>query len=567
MPQTIEAEHRILGKVFGGDYSFIIPPYQRPYSWTEEQVSELFDDLDTAINHNFENIEDIPPYFLGSVVLIKKSKTDTKADVVDGQQRLTTLTILFSVLRTLTDEEKRKNEIDEYILTKANELAGRAEGFRLRLRPQDSQFFEEHIQKHDGIKKLLNGGTAEFFDSQKRIYENAKFLQDKFRSYTPERRHLLMQFLIQRCFLVVVSTSDSDSAYRIFSVMNTRGLDLSPTDILKADITSSIPNDDHQEYYTTRWEEIEDHLGRDKFQDLFTHIRMIHMKSKQRGTLNKEFKDHVLKGFAKRPSKFIDDVLLPYSEAYKVVSKENHSSTENAEDVNKYLQCLKRLDNDSWMPSAILFFHKHKNDKEELLKFTRDLERLAYALFIRRANINERIGRYARVLESIEESQDLFVSDSPLQLSLDEKEDFKNRLNEPIYTVPRITKPLLLRLDSILAKAKEGAIYPHQFISVEHVLPQTPGQDSRWMKSFPDEGEREYWVHRLANLVLLSHRRNISASNGDFDQKKEKYCPEEGDVGLFALTVQALRKPEWTPEVLEQRQRYLCETLAKEWRL
>lgn len=237
-------------------------------------------------------------------------------------------------------------------------------------------------------------------------------------------------------------------------------------------------------------------------------------------------------------------------------------STETAEGVNKYLRHLIRLDNDNWMPPAIAFFHKHKSDREGLSKFARDLERLAYALFILRANINARIGRYARVLKSIEEGQDLFVGDSPLQLSLIEKKDVKSRLNEPIYTVPRIPKPLLLRLDSLLAG--EGATYDHPVISIEHVLPQTPKQGSQWMKSFPDEDDREYWVHRLANLVLLSRRRNISASNYDFDQKKKKYFGE-GSVAPFPLTIEVLREDKWTPKVLEQRQRYLCETLAKEW--
>ena len=563
MPQTIKAEQRILRDIFGGDYQFIIPPYQRPYSWEERQVDELFDDLDTAINRDFRNIEDMPPYFLGSIVLIKESETNTKADVVDGQQRLTTLTILFSVLRALSDEEE-KGLINRYVLTVADKYAGTKEGFRLRLRDQDRAFFEKYIQKGGSIEELLNQDTANLpEDSQRHICENTRSLWNKLGSYSQRRRNLLMQFLVQRCYLVVVSASDRDSAYRIFSVMNARGLDLSPTDILKAEIIGSIPESDRKNY-NTKWERIEGDLGRDDFRDLFAHIRMMYVKDKQRETLNREFKDHVLKEFEGKESKFIDDVLLPYSEAYEIISKANYLSSENAEDVNKYLRHLIRLDNNNWMPPAIALFHKHKSDRKGLFKFARDLERLAYALFIRRANINERIGRYARVLESIEEDQDLFVGDSPLQLRMDEKKDVRDRLDEPIYTVTRVRMPLLLRLDSLLAG--EGATHNRPVISIEHVLPQTPQQSSQWIKWFPDEGEREYWVHRLANLVLLSRRRNISASNYDFDHKKKKYFGE-GNVAPFPLTIEVQQEPEWTPKVLERRQRYLCETLAKEWRL
>lgn len=88
-------------------------------------------------------------------------------------------------------------------------------------------------------------------------------------------------FLHQRCFLVVVSASDKASAYRIFSVMNDRGMDLEPTDILKADIIGALPKD-QEKHYTELWEGLKKDLGRDCFADLFGHIRMLHRKAKAR---------------------------------------------------------------------------------------------------------------------------------------------------------------------------------------------------------------------------------------------------------------------------------------------
>ena len=225
-------------------------------------------------------------------------------------------------------------------------------------------------------------------------------------------------FLVQRCYLVVVSASDRNSAYRIFSVMNDRGLDLSPTDILKADIIGTMP-DAIRTTYTDQWEEIDEELGREDFRELFAHIRMIHVKSKARGNLHQEFQDGVLNKVNGR--QFIDNVLTPLSEAYQIVSRAAYESTGDAESVNTYLRYLGRLDNYDWVPPAISFFETQRNDGDALHTFFRDLERLAYALFVVRANINVRISRYANVLRAIERGDNLSAEESALQLSADEK--------------------------------------------------------------------------------------------------------------------------------------------------
>ena len=103
MKQTIEAREQELKRVFSDDYLFEIPAYQRPYAWTTEQATELLDDLLTAMGNDGE-MEEVSPYFLGSIVLIKDAHR-ALAQVVDGQQRLTTLTILFCALRELSEDD------------------------------------------------------------------------------------------------------------------------------------------------------------------------------------------------------------------------------------------------------------------------------------------------------------------------------------------------------------------------------------------------------------------------------------------------------------------------------
>ena len=561
MPETIEAKELQLMKIFSDDYLFEIPEYQRPYAWTTEQVGDLIDDLFYAMSKGAK-IDEIPPYFLGSIVIIKDS-TSTQAHIVDGQQRITTLTILFCVLRELSTGDLR-NTLGKYVREDSDMLAGVEGGFRLSVRERDRDFFQDKVQGVGTLRGFIEHPPADLPDSQQRMFENAKYLWDSLSKLDEKQRVRLASLLVRRCYLVVVSASDQGSAYRIFAVMNDRGLDLSPTDILKAEIIGSM-DDSIRSQYTEKWEDIEEELGRDNFRDLFAHIRMIYMKNKARGALNQEFRDGVLD--RAKDKNFIDEVLTPFADAYEIVTRADYRSTDEAEkikSINLYLEHLRRLDNDDWIPPAMMFFKHHPNDTDALLRFTRDLERLAYGMFIKRANINERINRYADVLEELEQARDLSEDTARLQLEAEEKTEILQALQGPVYSTTRVRRPLLLRLDSLLADV--GARYEYSTISIEHVLPQNPDPCSEWMVWFPDEEKRVQWTHRLANLVLLSFYKNVSAQNYEFERKKSEYFQRQ-QVALFALTTQVLNESEWTPEVLERRQRYLIEVLKKEWRL
>ena len=551
MPAQITANQWPLAKVFSNDYLFEIPFYQRPYSWREEHVSTLLDDLLNGLERDKDE-----PYFLGSVVLIKDDDAP-KSQVVDGQQRLTTLTVLLCVLRELADGENKK-ELDQFIRETRNRFSGAEERFRITLREQDREFFQERIQTPGRLDSFLSEDPVGFSDSRKLLQGNTRYLNREVSRLSVDSRDALAMYVIQNCCLVVVSASNGDSAHRIFEVMNDRGLDLSPTDILKSDVLSKIPPDS-QSSYARKWESYEEDLGRGDFRNLFAHIRMIYRRDKQRGTLQAEFRENVLSRYDAQ--QFVDEVLEPYAEAYGILSDASYESSEDPRTVNRLLRHLNRIGNADWMPPAMLYFHKHGRDRAGILTFTKDLERLAYGLFIRRANVNERIRRYAEVIGSIEQGADLSGEASPLQLKQDEKTDILHRLDSGIYNMP-----LLMRLNSLRYEGEP----PDDLAwatSIEHVLPQNPSADSEWMRNFPDETERVRWTHSLANLVLLSRRKNSQASNWDFQRKKEVYFLPGSGISPFALTNEVAREPEWTPAVLERRQRELIDALKKEWRL
>lgn len=558
MPETIKAGEQNIVRIFSDEYLFEIPVFQRPYAWTTDEVDDLLDDLLFAMRRN-----DGEPYFLGSIVLIKGDDPDSQ--VVDGQQRLTTLTMLLCILRELAEDPAVKTALDTRIRQQEDVLAGTKEVVRLRLRRQDNAFFYDNVQNGGGVNSLLESPSARETDSQQRIYENVRRLYEELTKLAMHELRDLATFIIQQCYLVVVATSDATSASRIFSVMNDRGLDLSPTDILKAEIIGSIVADEDQQTYGDKWENIEQELGRDRFGALFAHLRSIYAKAKQRRSLEEEFRQHVLNRHS--PTEFVDEVLDRYDDVYqRVLGISSGGNEEVHQEIDGYLRHLRRLDNVDWIPPAMAFFHRNSQNPDLLARFTKDLERLAYGLFVRRANINERINRYAEVLREIEQGDVMSQGDGPLQLRAGEKGEILRILNGAIYSLPRVPSPLLLRLNGLVTDPDTNVTIQAPTISIEHVLPQHPSENSQWLAWFPDDDERNKWTHRLANLVLLSFRKNTRASNWEFDRKKDEYFLR-GGVTPFALTLQVINEKKWTPAVLERRQAELIDKLRTEWRL
>ena len=561
MPVAIHATEKALFKVFSNDFAFSIPAYQRPYAWTREQASELLTDLLSFLGDGSESITDANPYFLGSIVLIK-SEDAPEADVVDGQQRLTTLTILLAILRSLLSQESAL-EVTKFIYQKGNKFEGTDDRYRLKLRKRDEDFFRKHIQDGKSLDALLELDTSQLTDSQRNIQINARYFLEELQQLAEQRLEQFVHYLMTRCFLVVVSTPDLDSAYRIFSILNARGLDLSLTDLLKAEIIGAIVHPSQQEKYTKIWEEEEEDLGRDTFQELFAHIRMISRKAKLRETALSEFRNHIKP--QEEPRQFIDGVLKPYSDALEIIKAANYQSNDKAaNEVNSLLRWLNKIDNFDWIPPAILYFSQNHHNPTHLKRFFADLERLAAGLLILRADINERISRYGKLLAAIEGGTDLYALDSPLQLTSDESNQIINTLDGDLYLLKRIRLYVLLRLDSDLSKGVASYDYP--VITVEHVLPQNPSAGSEWLKWFPNEKNRVQYVHRVGNLALLSRKKNSEAQNYDFNKKKEKYFSRES-VAAFALTSQVLHESTWTPAVVDQRQSDSLQSLKKIWRL
>ena len=561
MSNKITGKEYPLSKIFSADFEYHIPGYQRPYAWTEEETGILFDDL-----YEFFQTEAVDNYFLGSIVLIK-DENKPYADVIDGQQRLTTLSILFSVMANSFHTEAYRNNCKKYLQEEGNILEGIAAQPRIFLRDWDQDFFSKYIQDIQLDALVQIDPVTLDTEAKRHIQKNCTVLREKFSEVFNDENDLLKftQFILTRCFLVVVSTPNQESAFRVFSVMNSRGLDLLPTDIIKSMTIGKLPKDEEQKY-TEKWEELENLTGRDGFNEVFTHTRTIFAKERPKKNLLDEFKEYVIKQTS--PKSLVDEYLIPYTEAYVCLKNCDFSSTQNAEEINELLLWLNKTNNQDWMPPAIKFLKDHKNDSVYILWFIRKLERLASYLLVTAKDVNQRMERYKWILVEMESRPDNNLTEplENIELTDWEKQQFIDALNGEIYSMTAKRRNYIIqRLDSFLSDG--GATYNTKLFTIEHVLPQHPSADSEWMKLWPDTQTQRFWLNKIANLVPLTRQRNSAAQNYDFNTKKIKYFQSKNGTSSYTLTTQVINIAAWTPEVVEARQKDLEEIFISKWDL
>lgn len=317
---------------------------------------------------------------------------------------------------------------------------------------------------------------------------------------------------------------------------------------------------------TDRWKALETLVGRDGFNEVFTHTRTIFAQERPKKSLLDEFREFVVNRTT--PKGLIDDILTPYTKAYFAAKNAQYSSVSHAAEVNNLLYWLNKIENYDWMPSAIKFLAEHPNDPDYTLWFFQKLERLAAYLLVTAQDVNHRVDRYKWVLAEMSGNSSRNLS-SPLQtieLTAAEQRRFIECLDGNIYAMTsRRRNYIVQRLDSFLAAG--GAQYDAKIFTIEHVLPQNPAPNSEWFQLWPDAAERALWLNRIANLVPLTRQHNAAAQNYDFATKKQSYFQTKGGVTSYALTTQVINCNSWTPDLVKQRQKDLLSLFCSKWEL
>ncbi|MCC5786543.1 MAG: DUF262 domain-containing protein [Phycisphaerales bacterium] len=554
----IQGKEYLIEKVFSNDFEFKIPAFQRAYAWQAEHANDLYDDLFEAANaYPDRAAESAPLYFLGSVVTIKADNSPV-AEVVDGQQRLTTLSLLISLLRYAIKDQRKSEYLSDFLSAKGDPFLGTDGRPRLAVRDDDQQYYADIFVSANGVRRLVDEAVNDPRTiSAKNMIENAKSLLRRIGDASQHQLERLATFLLKRCVLVVVSSPDLDSAFRIFSVLNDRGLNLSAADILKAEVLQHLP-EDARSTPARRWESLEDDLGSDAFEDLISQIRMIY-KRQIVSNIAAEYRKDILPEF--KGTQFIDDVLEPYGRHMETVRSCSHEGHRVSDSINTVFRFLNMIDNSDWVAPALVVMKTSSSQPERVLEQLQHLERLAAFMLVSRMSRVPRIKRYGEMLGQL--LADPAALPSAADLSSEEKARFRNQLSGDLYLLNNVPKYILLRLESCLNDS--DALWNHRVISIEHVLPQNPSADSEWCGKFSDT-QREILTHKIGNLVILSRKKNSSAKAYDFAKKKQSYFGRAGGTS-FAWTNGVVSQEDWTPELIEQRTVDAVSHLADFWNL
>lgn len=252
---VFEPHTKSVKSIFGEPTSYYqIPDYQRPYDWEDEQIQQLWDDIYSS----FDSKEDF--YFLGPMILVKTK--DGYLEVVDGQQRLTTLTILFCVLRDLFFQHlKRKDEIlKNQILDSIESM--RMKKYRLRLITQaqyQNRFEQEILRKvmlpQEALTQRQKKKSKYKFMNAALVLKNS--LDEIYDDFGMYRIRALVQFILDKVVFITIICSDIVSAIKIFQIINTRGLELSLADLVKSSLLARLDDEKKREHFMASWRDIE----------------------------------------------------------------------------------------------------------------------------------------------------------------------------------------------------------------------------------------------------------------------------------------------------------------------
>ncbi|MEM2971514.1 MAG: DUF262 domain-containing HNH endonuclease family protein [Candidatus Bathyarchaeia archaeon] len=582
LASPIKAEPYLLRDIFSDKFLFNIPLFQRPFSWTEEHFEKLFVDIyESMIESKGSGI-----YFLGSMVLV--NERENLHQVIDGQQRLVSLITLIAVARDIIKDNDYKRDLQSLLCQKESPLLKRSKAERLKPWEELEQYFSNYIYVEDGTRKFLQqykGKLKDEDDPVYHLYEAVKKFHELFAEHFSklggeELLHDFIKYLLNNVYVVGIRTVDLSSAIRLFNVLNTRGLPLSSIDIIKGINLDAIPDKSFKDKYAREWIELEGELSREELENLISHVRTIYTKDKARVSLHEEYEKLYKTGKIEKGEKFFQ-LIREFAEIYekRVLKPEIDESEPKKRNRYRILVNLMReyLPFSEWIPPVLAFCKKF--DTENLLDFLIQLERKTFIEWIAGFSPSERITSFSRVIQIIDDNQNpkdvihKMISYKPPPTQKTRYIDFNNSSelqkiiepvldNEQFYKLKggKLAKYTLLRLDMELwdLAVFQGYSGP---ITVEHILPVTPPEKSKWIEIF-DEDARKKLTNKLGNLVLLSGSKNSSAGNLDFSQKIEVYIKKQ--CSPFRLTQKLVEEfQDWNVNNLQKRHKDLIKSVEE----
>jgi uncharacterized protein with ParB-like and HNH nuclease domain len=572
-PSKFDASDKTIRDVFQKTYK--IPDFQRPYSWEKDQIDDLWNDV----------IENREVFFLGSFVFSLENKENYI--VIDGQQRLITLTILFAALRDFLFEQNIQEEKCKKIaqeiqsnLIEENELNFYDEEKEYRIIPSDNliNFFKKYIQEENAASNLkkLELENTKLNNEQSLIISNYKYIKNKIEKLNkdPIETSRLMSENILNLKIIWIETDNDEDAYTIFEIVNARGMELTTADLLKNLILKNIKINKPKFINEAKsmWNEVVENIEDIKTISISRFIRHVWI-SKYNFVSEKKIYSEIKK-YIKNYDDFlkeIHDASIWYSKFFKPDEFE-WTDIKNGQKIYKsllgisamninqcyvlFLSLLRNINrihfNISYWFSLIEDFSfkysaicKLQANKVEKLysEYARKIESVFTNKSIKSKEINNQLQSLLNALKNelndLSPNENLFTEKFK-ELSL--RESQKNKI---------FIKYVLDKINSYFSKTREIMLDFNE-VNIEHIYPKKP--DSSWSYNI----DKKY-INLIGNLTIISKRLNSEASNKNLEEKIKYF--EKSELKINNELVDFIKKNNyiWNEKIIMGRQ----ENLAK----
>jgi uncharacterized protein with ParB-like and HNH nuclease domain len=520
MEDIFKPESQPILKLFtNSDSLYQIPDYQRPYSWTDEQVEKLWDDLISAFDNNLKDSTADVNYFLGSIITVPGDKGFQ--DVIDGQQRITTLMILFCVIRDLfpsineqVDPDVNPSVIKISKVERCIYDDNRLKRLKFKTAPVHQNDFQESIinVKITNIKKP---SSKQLKHSAKHRFENTAFIfREKLLELAENGDEYIgnfVNYLFNSVRIIKISCANRSFAIKLFQSLNATGLDLTPTDLLKSFLLSKLSDEDSRQFVED-WNRVEAVAAETDFKDLnemFVSYEYYLLGSNPKRALNEEL-EILFEGVD--PNKAINDIktfVLNYRD--QVLAAESPSIYGL-----RYLRWALY-----WKTIAACAVKENYKHKDELMF---ELRRYYYLYWMAGKTLTQIKQTSFNVLKWVKEHREFSEIKAELRKKLEEDKIVERALENlkgSVYNEPWF-KPLLVLLEySQTDSSRNNFIELSTDLHVEHIIPRDYKTFEEWNHIKNDDFER--YGNSIGNLTLLSGAKNIEASNNPFHIKLDVY--------------------------------------------
>lgn len=521
MPTTIEVNKQSVEALLGSGKTkpFVIPEYQRPYAWTDEQVETLFEDLwdFTATSGGTERDGS---YFLGSVVAYENE--DGEQEIIDGQQRITSLFLLLRAIYTklvATPVSERTPEANNFIgkiepaIWRTNKLTGTVDFKNILLTSK--------VVNNDGneiLHSILETGKAD--ENAKDNYsKNYRYFQELFDKHSTENPLMVYQFiyaLLNQAILLPITADTQDTALTIFSTLNDRGLPLSDADIFKAKIYNQLDSDAKKDFIEL-WKDLDEQAtdANESIQQLF-YYNMFYLRAMEQDTKTTTpgvRKYYAANKFERLYKEDLLDTLFVILNLWKVINKDEEIEGEVWSKNSKIRQSLDTLSsypNEFWKYPVVIYYVCYRKEADFETKFCLFLNKL----------LMELMTKYLLIPTINAVKPDILKLNSAIIASSTPKFEFKeidaSQLEARIQNPNRNVVRMLLKT---LAYEQQDTLLPSKW-EIEHIFPQK--WQTNYFPDVPDSIIKEKIEH-IGNKLPFEKKLNIVAGNGYFGKKKKEY--------------------------------------------